>query len=352
MIHFIGGTFPVGAAWHNDEVSAIANIRQQIDAKFPSSRNLLINTTWFGPQFNNGHYDRFLQLVNTNQQFDRVFLMATADPVFLNQEQINNLIQSVHAKQIYLLGHFDTDYQFNFHATVLGRYFANYTEDDLLPKDLKKIFLNYNRKPREHRVQLVSKLIENNLDQYGIITLGTESNRIYNKTEPTPGHFIVEDLADFGAQDSMGRANGSEQFGIPDDIHSVGNLNLWQQHFLNIVSETEFLPWDNTFVSEKTWKPILGLRPFVLNGQTKIYKYLQDNGFYTFNHYWPHIKMEELLEFEVHDSLLAVIKFLSTMTNDTLLEMYADMLPALEHNRNRFFEFAKEQQYKIDHLFE
>jgi len=62
--------------------------------------------------------------------------------------------------------------------------------------------------------------------------------------------------------------------------------------------------------------------------------------------------MEELLEFEVHDSLLAVIKFLSTMTNDTLLEMYADMLPALEHNRNRFFEFAKEQQYKIDHLFE
>jgi hypothetical protein len=62
--------------------------------------------------------------------------------------------------------------------------------------------------------------------------------------------------------------------------------------------------------------------------------------------------MEELPEFEVHNSLIDVIKFLSTISNVTLSEMYADMLPALEHNRNRFFEFAKEQQYKIDHLFE
>ena len=105
------------------------------------------------------------------------------------------------------------------------------------------------------------------------------------------------------------------------------------------------------FITEKTWKPIIGLRPFVLNGQTKIYQYLRDHGFHTFNHYWPHIKIEELSEFEVHDSLIEVIKFLSTLSNTTLLEMYSDMLPALKHNRNRFFEFAQEQKYKIENLF-
>ena len=62
--------------------------------------------------------------------------------------------------------------------------------------------------------------------------------------------------------------------------------------------------------------------------------------------------MEELSEFEVHDSLIEVIKFLSTLSNNTLLEMYVDMLPALKYNQNRFFEFANEQQYKINHIFE
>jgi hypothetical protein len=175
-----------------------------------------------------------------------------------------------------------------------------------------------------------------------------KNDKTYNKQDEVLCLLLGESIEEY----KEGNWGMTDTFGIPHDIHTLGNIETWRTHFLTIVSETEFWPWDNTFVSEKTWKPIIGLRPFVLNGQTKIYKYLRDNGFYTFNHYWPHIEMEELPEFEVHNSLINVIKFLSTLSNTTLLEMYADMLPALEHNRNRFFEFANEQQYKIDHLFE
>jgi hypothetical protein len=73
--------------------------------------------------------------------------------------------------------------------------------------------------------------------------------------------------------DAVGNWGLDMSFGIPHDIHSLGNLDIWQQHFLNVVGETEFMHWDNMFISEKTWKPILGLRPFVINGQTKIYQY-------------------------------------------------------------------------------
>jgi hypothetical protein len=31
--------------------------------------------------------------------------------------------------------------------------------------------------------------------------------------------------------------------------------------------------------------------------------------------------------------------------------MYNDMLPDLIYNKNRFFEFAKEEEYKKEHLF-
>jgi hypothetical protein len=105
------------------------------------------------------------------------------------------------------------------------------------------------------------------------------------------------------------------------------------------------------FITEKTWKPILGLRPFLLNGQTKIYKYLRDQGFKTFNHYFEGIELENLKEFEVHDSIISVIKYLATLDKKEILAMYNDMLPDLKHNRKRFFEFAQEQKSRAENLF-
>ena len=124
-------------------------------------------------------------------------------------------------------------------------------------------------------------------------------------------------------------------------------MDIWQHHFLTIVGETEFNPWDNMFITEKTWKPIFGLRPFLINGQTKIYKYLRDNGFKTFTHYFD-VELEDVKEFQVHDRIIDALKSLS---NKNLIDMYSDMLPDLRHNRDRFFEFAKEQKIKIDNLW-
>jgi hypothetical protein len=43
--------------------------------------------------------------------------------------------------------------------------------------------------------------------------------------------------------------------------------------------------------------------------------------------------------------------YLNSLGQQKLENLYQDMLPDLQHNRNRFFEYAKEQAYKIDHLF-
>jgi hypothetical protein len=331
---FIGTTFPISYQWYADEVGLINKIGNQIDSKYPNSKNLFINTTWFGPQFNNGEYDKFVKVVNT-QQFDNLFLLAAADPVFLNRDQIAEIITQSGAGNTFLMGHFDNEYYFNFHSTVLPKYFKNYKDDDVLLKTPQYIFLNYNRKPRDHRTELVDKLISSNLDRYGVITLG---NKIT----------LGETVDDYAKEGNWGMP---DSYGIPHDIHSLGNPTLWQNHFLTVVSETEFWPWDNMFISEKTWKPVLGLRPFLLNGQTKIYKYLRNQGFKTFNHYFSNIEFEDLKEFEVHDSIVQAIKYLTTFDKKELSAMYNDMLPDLKHNRNRFFEFAKEQRYRMNNLF-
>jgi len=83
-----------------------------------------------------------------------------------------------------------------------------------------------------------------------------------------------------------------------------------------------------------------------------VYAWLRKNGFKTFNHYFPGIELEDIKEFEVHYAIVNVIKHLVSLKKEDILSMYHDMLPDLIYNRQRFFEFAKEQEYKINHVFE
>jgi len=340
-ISFIGTTFAKSFQWHQDEIDLIKSIQDQIQLHYYDYQNLFINTTWFGPQFDNGEYDKYQKLVSQKHKFDNVFLLAAPDPICLNQEQISQIVADSGATNCFLLGNFDTAYSFNFISTVIPKYFEKYQTSDLVLTDPKWLYINYNRKPRNHRVQLVDKLFENSLQALGIITLGKDS-QAYNNTNIKPRELNL------GESPNEGNWGMSMDFGIPHDIHTLGNMDLWRQHFLTVVGETEFLPWDHTFVTEKTWKSIIGMRPFVINGQTKIYTWLRAHGFRTFNHHWSHIEMENLNELEVHDSIVAVIKYLATQD---IQQMYQLMLPDLKHNRDRFFEFAQEQKFRMENLF-
>lgn len=342
-VDFIGTTYEPTSQWCQDELELFENIKNQINLAYPTSRNLLIGTTWFGPGFT--FNDNYSRLKNYNN-IDNLFFLASVDEVMLTDDQLLDIGQQVGAKEIYYLGNFDTKHQFTFQCTLLPKYFRLYSEQELLLQDAKWIYLNYNRKPREHRSNFVQKIIDNNLKKYGIVTLGI-NDPMYSNKQDAINLLLGETPDDFAKEGNWGLSN---DFGIPHDIHSLGNMEYWKNHFLNIVGETEFRPQNHMFISEKTWKPILGLRPFVINGQTKIYQYLRDNGFQTFNHYFDGIELEDVTEFEVHDSIISVIKHLATLDQAELLAMYKDMLPALRHNKERFFEFVKEQKIKIDNL--
>jgi hypothetical protein len=48
----------------------------------------------------------------------------------------------------------------------------------------------------------------------------------------------------------------------------------------------------------------------------------------------------------VHATLTELIEHLHTLKSSEILAMYVDMLPDLKYNKNRFFEFAREQKTK------
>jgi hypothetical protein len=344
----VGDMFPESNAWSKQERYILRAIRIQVEEHFANEKNLIINTLYFGPQFNDIWWRRVKQMINNKEQFDNIFWTALVDPLYILPDVIKEIETTLSVKQSFYIGSgFEGKHSFNVAALSCSDDFYDYDVDDIVLQDVKYLFLCYNRKPKAHRINLVEKIYNNRLDSYGLCTLGkNDTNYDVSSGITTSLHLVLQD-------DPPEKYSTYTGFGgVPFDLLSLGKLSVWQTHFLNIVSETEFNPWDNLFVTEKTWKPIIGLRPFVINGQAKkIYKYLRSNGFRTFNHYFKGIELEDVAEYEVHDSIIEVIRYLTTLDRSDILAMYQDMLPDLKHNRARFFEFAKLEKLKMNNLF-
>ena len=338
-VDFIGTGFADGMEYAIEEQQCWASVSKQIDAAFPNCRNVLISLTWFGPQFCTIGWDTVLNCEQNNIVYDNVFFLSTVDPPYLNDTELREVKNKLKALKVFYLGNFDSQYEFNFFAPIISNKFKTYNDNELILVDIKYLYVNYNRKPKQHRVDFVKKLIKQDLVKLGTVTLGIDAT---NDLLLTIGE-KNEDYLLYG--NSRGHWN---QFGVPHDMYSLHRMDIWKTTFLYINGATEFNPINDLFCQQDTFKPMIGLRPYVINGVQKTYRWLRLNGFRTFNHYWPHIDIENG---PVHDTLIELIKHLESLNSSEILAIYNDMLPDLKHNKDRFFEFAQEQQFKMEHLF-
>ena len=148
-----------------------------------------------------------------------------------------------------------------------------------------------------------------------------------------------DDYLDFGANDVVG------DVGIPNDVYSLGKLEIWNTSFINVVSETQYEFSENVFLSEKIFKPIIGLRPFIVNGSPGIYRLLKRAGFDCFDDLFP----VKILGNENHnttwkfDNHRCIIETLINFKNKNLIELYNQIKPRLLYNRELFYEYASNQ---------
>ena len=349
MLTKIGTTFPRNWTYGSEEIEIFEKTAQQIQSQFPDKRNLLINTTWFGPQFDNGEWQKIKKLFSDNARFDNLFLLSVIDPLYLTQKDISEICLRFGIKETYRIGMFDdSKYEWNFHAIVGDHLMPKYESNDVMLKSCDKDFLCYQRKPRAWRVDFTKLLQENNLLENGIITLGAKTENDHDWSEGRSWEPITLDESHEPYRND-GQNNEKHYGGIPNDLVTVGNLDIWNQCFLYISSETVFNHWEPVFVNERIWKPMIGLRPYIVQGNPRTYGWLEKNGFKTFNKYWPHIDLEHSVD--VLNDHVRVLKFLASKSMDDKMSMYQDMLPDLIYNKQRFYEFSKEQKHKMENIF-
>ena len=221
-------------------------LEQQIVKNFLSqyytdnSRSVIINSVWY-----TGDYHQQVMAELRELQPTHIFVVALLDPPNIKLEWFNELGCTVMG-----VGYYSGPGYIDYCALFVDHFYQPVDQSLLLSTDqVDTAYMCLNRKPHPHRLRLFHGLQQAGLLDQGLVSMGGDNPRL-----------LVEDCTG----QEIAPNGGTEQFGITNDIVSLGNINNWQRHFLNIVTETIWDIEPSNFVSEKTFKPVLGLRPFLI----------------------------------------------------------------------------------------
>jgi len=194
------------------------------------------------------------------------------------------------------------------------------------------LFLCYQNKPHLHRQYLLYLLNQSSYRNRGVMTLSSSLSEVYH-------YDGLNSVSDPCMPDNKYAAASNW------DNCTLGDLKRWQNSFLVIVSET-VSNRISCFVSEKTYKPIIGLRPFVINGGPKIYQWLEKYGFDTFEDLWPGIDLRTYDGYENHcEKVMSIIQYVCDHTPDQIRSWYQTLLPRLLRNREHLYRHGLAQQH-------
>jgi len=286
----------------------------EISSKLSSRQEVLvINETWMKPNI--------VQIVKSWLSMDQqhiVIFVCLYDPA-TNYQIYQGFTQEENARINYI-----SYKDFCFHLLNVDRSFKDYPVEKVTPTDFKHNFLCYQRKVNESRTYLYN-LLKN---KQGMITIGNKEFSDINSNIPY----------------HAGLREDPSNLKVGGDSLSLGNIDVWNSSFLNIISETQqSLESDYPFISEKTFKPIVGLRPFVCFGHPNTANVLKSQGFETFDEdfgYHPTSNWKNNA-----DQLADIVDNLDT-------GMFEKLRPKLMHNKNQLKIAAQAEWIKVNQLYE
>jgi hypothetical protein len=188
-----------------------------------------------------------------------------------------------------------------------------------------KLFNCLNRVNREHREFFVIKLIESGLYKYGMVSHNA-INYDYWRGWYEPAETIdrAEKLLPLIIDDADFNNNKSMQF----------NPDLYLNSWVSVITETHATEEaHNFFISEKTWKPIYAMHPFMILGHKGTLARLHEMGYKTFDGLIDE-GYDQRPFFLRADAIINNLQFLH-MVKDKM-QWFADCKDICLHNRRVF----------------
>lgn len=132
--------------------------------------------------------------------------------------------------------------------------------------------------------------------------------------------------------------------------HGYGLTDHYQHFFVEIVTET-YSQGNTFFPTEKIWRPISQMTPFIVQGPQHYMTRLHRMGFQSFNQWWE--EGHNLDPYEYQPVLIErLIDMLAQKSLQELEQMYTEMKPVLEHNHARLLEIRNKDPRILEKLWE
>ena len=298
--------------WNTEHLSMIAQGYTGVGSA------ILVNSTWYTDEV----HAMVVDYVRDNN-IKNVIVASLCDAQIARRDMFEEL-----GVNVFEIGYYRGQGFYDFFALCWDR-FGNtrLSEQELLDhRTIHKPFMCLNRKHHEHRVRIVNELRSADLTSKGIVTLSGTDLRI---DEDFSGHVPV--APESGAA-------------IPNDIMTLGDPRVWRSHFLNMVTETW---WDINkayLAADKYFKPLVGLRPFLIWSEDMGVEWLTDRKFELYHNDFMDITDLDLTD---HNNIIPFLKILSIQPKAYLENKFVDLKEKLLYNRNRFDEYVQEQDLDL-----
>jgi hypothetical protein len=213
---------------------------------------------------------------------------------------------------------------------------ANYTH--LHTWNQQKIFGCFYNRPLWHRLGLAS-VLQHDYREFTLLNIRTSAAdqdrqdlfEIHQLFKNHPESFVkfsnVFDSWPIVLEDQDGYTVGNTTNGHTDQL-----ANFYPDFLIDIVAET-WTSGTTFFSTEKTVRPMLLKKPFIIFGSRDYLDYLHQMGFKTFCNFWS----EDYDGYEGRDryiKILALIDELAKKSKLELQELYQAMQSVLDHNYN------------------
>lgn len=283
----------------------------------------VINSTWYTSEYHN-EVTAWLK----ENPVAVIVLVAMLDCAIVQRSWFEQF-----DSEIITVGYYHDQEPLDFWALFLDQNFNQAHTLDLCRVDrIDCAFMCLNRKPHWHRKRFYNELKKFDLLHKGLVSMGSET--------AVP----IKDL-DHPAVIDLTPNSGPEQFGIPNDITTLGSIHNWQRHFLNVVTETVYGINQNHFVSEKIYKPILGMRPFLVYDTDSASKWLGDRGFETYTTDFSDITD---LDLTIADNIAPFLVVLSEQQPVYWRKKLIDLNQKIIYNKQNFYKYVDKQKTQID----
>ena len=117
----------------------------------------------------------------------------------------------------------------------------------------------------------------------------------------------------------------------------IASNQPYLQSYISIVAETRFSGANGIFITEKTYKPIAQLQPFILLALPGTLACLRNAGYRSFGDFWDETYDSITDNLARLEAILAVIDTLGRKPLAEIREIYHQMLPILRHNQELFY---------------